>query len=283
MHCKRSKHQLPTTMIQKSKVMEPNNFFFVPIIFPTIIPKTSSTSFLNCNLTNKLILPNNNLNNNGNEIQTETSDSLSLLNKAKINSNNKNRKLTVNSKRSSYCQTGRNRKRNTSKQIESVSIHTQTSSSSFDSADNIDSSAISKLNQSPIDVPISNKSTCSSFTQTFFDCNEIDNLLQTDKDPFLIKTIEDDDDTCSNVCYEQSSLLNDVNISSNDLVNKNQYQTIETQTNCWDQDSELLSDFTEFVDIETQTTWNYDQTTQTDNNDINLFANEQSDWSNFLT
>lgn len=279
MHCKRSKHQLPTTMIQKSKVIEPNNFFLVPVTFPIVIPETFSPNYvLNCNLTNnKLILPNNNLN-NGNNSQIQTSNSLSLLNTNELDLNNKNGK----SKRSSYCQTARNRQRNTSKQTESVSTHTQTSSSSFDLLSDIESSSFLNRNQSPINVPSSSKSTCSSFTQTFFDCNEIDYLLQTDKDPFLIKTIDDDDDdTCSNVCYEESSLLNDV--PSNNLVNNNQYQTIETQTNFWDQDSELLSDFTEFVDIETQTIWNYDQTTQTDNNDIKLFTNEHPDWPNFLS
>lgn len=253
MHCKRASHTISHDKNAKSKNV-PTNANILMVYVPVIINNDSTTKSANKSILPKIQIANDNSSLNS------LLDSNVLLNKAASNKNVSNSKLSksLRRKRSMDCQTIRKRNRPTNN-FQFKSIETQTLHSSFDlkKVDNQQRN-IDKLN---------NK--CSSFTQTLLDDQEFSNSLIA-KDLLL------------------SSKSNDINLDgmsksefdSNFFEN---YNTTETQTNnpangfdsyeipmaiSSECENKLKFSDLEFIDIETQTNWHYDRTTQTEEEEM---------------
>ena len=289
-----------------------SNVILVPMLTTTTIPETcdisnnhnSDSNMMKIpykNDGNKFILPKNSVD-NSKQNQSSMNNNVHNNNKCAKNESNTKPKL----KRSTECQTIRKRHRRTSRPIESNSIQTQTMHSSFDlpsvminhrdytNNDNDNNDCQQKIfplnfesNRTNI---VKNCSKTSTFTQTLFD-DEIESdintsIIQHHDDPFMIKSmmIEDDDDDRQQATDVNTNNDNDV-VETNNDHHRSLYQNIETQTkeddDCsWDHhhDDLRFNELFEFVDIETQTIWNYDQTTQTDHH----HHHHSDDWSDFL-
>ena len=263
MHCKRNSHPLPSGTYKKHFKLRKNNiqtshsYIFVPIFVEKKIIEKEPFSLVSSNIDsiikNKPILPKSKLLFSSDLTKLQFDFNSSTNNKLQKKKNFFNDyKREFENKRSTDCQTVRKRSR-LLPNFELKSTQTQTLHSSFDA------------NKTEIYVkhgPFHKK--CSSFTQTLIDDIEPSDFIV--KDAFLSNEV--------NQLEQAAQTEFSADMDSFQLEN---YSTSETQTNTniadlgnqdvpieVNNESFKFADL-EFIDIETQTIWNNDRTTQTEN------------------
>lgn len=160
---------------------------------------------------------------------------------------------TTTTKRSTECQTARKRIRTKLPKYEQKSIQTQTIFSSFNETNhqvvrNDLSLSLNKTNET-----VSNQK-CSSFTQTFID--DFDDKISDPikEDAFLVNDMQ---------YFDQSAQTEEFPITLNEMEHQSKINFDDSNGGNEEQFKFPSLDI-EFIDIETQTIWNYDRTTQTD-------------------
>lgn len=249
MHCKRTLHSPPVEQQFKSvkkSLPVSATIVYVPIFI-------DSTSLLQ----NRPILPMPALVHSTSTLPSLNLNQLPSCKTVKKSHSSHNRKTEnaritqFTNRRSTDCQTVRKKNRAHSK-LSVKSIETQTVASSFD---------VPQSSKTYLDHEGELNAKCSSFTQTFFDDIGEGQGEPVMRDTFLSTSEESHFETAA---QNQYSFGNGI------------YSNIETQTQAsmadfGDPDMNMVADGDDFqisdlelIDIETQTIWNYDRTTQTD-------------------
>ena len=268
MHLKRTHHSLPSDnpfKLRKNNQMK-HTYVLVPILVESNGQQINNSLnvFSSGNgklVRNKPILPKINLESDSSQDLTilqlnELQSKKNMKSSAKKSNVTEKKNYLLSNRRSTECQTVRKKNRVWLKN-DVKSTQTQTLHSSF----NVNSSKTNQANHEMV-----NKK-CSSFTQTFIDDIEQNDFIV--KDAFL----------SSQMTHLAQSAQTEFS-SNMDQFSVDNYNTTETQTNASmtdfdsadigivDQDhhhTEFKFPDLEFIDIETQTIWNYDRTTQTEN------------------
>lgn len=263
MHCKRKLHLPPADLqfkLRKNTKIQLNSTFMFLLPIQVLVKNVAQESGQTSLISNTTI-------NAGDPItQSCSNQAISstqrLLNSPPIQPTKCSEKLEIDKpneveKKSMECQTVRKKNRSKAKHS-SKSIETQTTHSSFEAT-----------RVEPEEKQMSNMNTKCSFTQTLMDDFEQSDFLV--KDTFLASAIPNLD----------QSAQTDFNCPRDPFES---YITTETQThssmvNFGNDGFGLVTpenhsefQFLDFSDIETQTIWNYDRTTQTED------ARERNDW-----
>ncbi len=315
MHCKRHCHELPqNASIRNTKTgINSNKINVQLIVLPLIFDSNCNSNHFNIGLNPRHIniLPKYNTNFDDLNIRSDSTQTSSaeecIKCKSKTSSDSESTKsvstqtermnqksLKLRESRSTECQTIRKRNRKPFHSNNFESIETQTLESTLHCNKSLSQKNCTKICASTSTTPpkksrkrclfsnklISVKKSC-AFTQTFGQSCDTSTATTTQGSNFFVNN--------SNPMLSQMSSTNileqSVQTEANDMSFDSEFNNIETQTVNLEMNSNNLLNFNpneeilfsdlEFTDIETQTIWNNDRTTQTDEH-----LEQLCDWNN---